>query len=176
MALFGSRWSWAVESYRWMSKRSSIVFLWTELRISVEKCLWTRVALWIAGSSLILLTSLILCVSLLPLLSLNLLSFYRTIFHPLAANCYSNSTNVCSALKLLIFYTLKLYFFSTSRFGSTVGQFVLAASLRIQANPQGYSDFPKVSPERWVVPFENKQMLLRTNCEPLHLSIAILCW
>ncbi|KAK0546262.1 oligosaccharyltransferase complex subunit epsilon [Tilletia horrida] len=35
-----------------------------------------------------------------------------------------------------------------SGFASTVGQFVLAASLRIQANPANTSDFPKVSPER----------------------------
>ncbi|KAK0528042.1 oligosaccharyltransferase complex subunit epsilon [Tilletia horrida] len=33
-------------------------------------------------------------------------------------------------------------------FASTVGQFVLAASLRIQANTANTSDFPKVSPER----------------------------
>ncbi|KAL9936360.1 hypothetical protein V8E36_004428 [Tilletia maclaganii] len=33
-------------------------------------------------------------------------------------------------------------------FASTVGQFVLAASLRIQANTANSSDFPKVSPER----------------------------
>ncbi|KAE8258905.1 hypothetical protein A4X13_0g1361 [Tilletia indica] len=33
-------------------------------------------------------------------------------------------------------------------FASTVGQFVLAASLRIQANAANASDFPKVSPER----------------------------
>ncbi|CBQ69525.1 related to apoptotic cell death regulator DAD1 [Sporisorium reilianum SRZ2] len=33
-------------------------------------------------------------------------------------------------------------------FASTVGQFVLAASLRIQANPENGKTFPKVSPER----------------------------
>ncbi|KIS66912.1 dolichyl-diphosphooligosaccharide-protein glycotransferase [Mycosarcoma maydis] len=33
-------------------------------------------------------------------------------------------------------------------FASTVGQFVLAASLRIQANPENGQTFPKVSPER----------------------------
>ncbi|KAN0064251.1 oligosaccharyltransferase complex subunit epsilon [Thecaphora frezii] len=33
-------------------------------------------------------------------------------------------------------------------FASTVGQFVLTASLRIQANPENSSVFPKVSPER----------------------------
>ncbi|KAJ9475694.1 Dolichyl-diphosphooligosaccharide--protein glycosyltransferase subunit OST2 [Pseudozyma hubeiensis] len=33
-------------------------------------------------------------------------------------------------------------------FASTVGQFVLAASLRIQANPENGQIFPKVSPER----------------------------
>ncbi|SNX86817.1 related to apoptotic cell death regulator DAD1 [Melanopsichium pennsylvanicum] len=33
-------------------------------------------------------------------------------------------------------------------FASTVGQFVLAASLRIQANTQNRQTFPKVSPER----------------------------
>ncbi|SPO39230.1 related to apoptotic cell death regulator DAD1 [Pseudozyma flocculosa] len=33
-------------------------------------------------------------------------------------------------------------------FASTVGQFVLAASLRIQANPENSHVFPKVSPER----------------------------
>ncbi|CAD6890999.1 unnamed protein product [Tilletia controversa] len=35
-----------------------------------------------------------------------------------------------------------------SGFAATVGQFVLAASLRIQANAANASDFPKVSPER----------------------------
>ncbi|ETS61378.1 hypothetical protein PaG_04405 [Moesziomyces aphidis] len=33
-------------------------------------------------------------------------------------------------------------------FASTVGQFVLAASLRIQANPENGTTFPKVTPER----------------------------
>ncbi|CCF49411.1 hypothetical protein NDA18_004716 [Ustilago nuda] len=33
-------------------------------------------------------------------------------------------------------------------FASTVGQFVLAASLRMQANPENGKTFPKVSPER----------------------------
>ncbi|SPC64500.1 related to apoptotic cell death regulator DAD1 [Ustilago sp. UG-2017b] len=33
-------------------------------------------------------------------------------------------------------------------FASTVGQFVLAASLRMQANPENSKTFPKVSPER----------------------------
>ncbi|PWN53683.1 defender against death DAD protein [Violaceomyces palustris] len=33
-------------------------------------------------------------------------------------------------------------------FASTVGQFVLLASLRIQSNPENSSEFPKVSPER----------------------------
>ncbi|TKY88320.1 hypothetical protein EX895_002672 [Sporisorium graminicola] len=33
-------------------------------------------------------------------------------------------------------------------FASTVGQFVLAASLRIQANPENGKTFPAVSPER----------------------------
>jgi len=33
-------------------------------------------------------------------------------------------------------------------FGSTVGQFVLAASLRAQVNPANRSEFKEVSPER----------------------------
>ncbi len=33
-------------------------------------------------------------------------------------------------------------------FASTVGQFVLAASLRIQANPANAATFPSISPER----------------------------
>ena len=36
------------------------------------------------------------------------------------------------------------------RFASTVGQFVLAASLRSQVNPENKEQFKEVSPERLV--------------------------
>ena len=42
---------------------------------------------------------------------------------------------------------INLCFYS---FASTVGQFVLAASLRSQVNPENKDEFKEVSPERWV--------------------------
>jgi oligosaccharyltransferase complex subunit epsilon len=40
---------------------------------------------------------------------------------------------------------------TSDRFSSTVGQFVLAASLRSQVNPANKDEFKEVSPERYVI-------------------------
>jgi hypothetical protein len=40
---------------------------------------------------------------------------------------------------------------SVRRFASTVGQFVLTASLRAQVNPENRAEFKEVSPERYMV-------------------------
>ncbi|EPQ27640.1 uncharacterized protein PFL1_04778 [Pseudozyma flocculosa PF-1] len=45
-------------------------------------------------------------------------------------------------------YCIAITNYPFNSFASTVGQFVLAASLRIQANPENSHVFPKVSPER----------------------------
>ena len=45
---------------------------------------------------------------------------------------------------------LSAHFSCSSRFGSTVGQFVLTASLRSQVNPDNKDEFRDVSPERRV--------------------------
>ncbi|KAK7204584.1 DAD family-domain-containing protein [Myxozyma melibiosi] len=47
-----------------------------------------------------------------------------------------------------------------SGFSITVGQFVLAASLRVQANPENSSQFDKVSPERAFADFVFGSLIL----------------
>ncbi|KAL1681275.1 hypothetical protein EV122DRAFT_261059, partial [Schizophyllum commune] len=49
-------------------------------------------------------------------------------------------------------------------FGSTVGQFVLTASLRAQVNPDNRGEFKDVSPERCVVVF-NAATVVKTSAE-----------
>ena len=50
------------------------------------------------------------------------------------------------------------------RFGSTVGQFVLTASLRAQVNPENKDEFKEVSPERCVVSWQRKARLNVPQC------------
>ena len=50
----------------------------------------------------------------------------------------------------------------TPSFASSVGQFVLTASLRSQVNPESKAQFPDVSPERYVLP-RLLLLLLQTN-------------
>ncbi|TLS26162.1 hypothetical protein PpBr36_05258 [Pyricularia pennisetigena] len=51
-----------------------------------------------------------------------------------------------------------------SGFCSTVGQFVLTVSLRIQQNPQNASDFPSVSPERAFADYIVCSLILHFFC------------
>ena len=56
-----------------------------------------------------------------------------------------------------------------TRFSSTVGQFVLTASLRSQVNPENKSEFKEVSPERFVayllyIPTLYNRFLLQSFC------------
>ncbi|KAI6259866.1 hypothetical protein MCOR19_003791 [Pyricularia oryzae] len=51
-----------------------------------------------------------------------------------------------------------------SGFCSTVGQFVLTVSLRIQQNPQNAADFPSVSPERAFADYIVCSLILHFFC------------
>jgi len=55
-------------------------------------------------------------------------------------------------------YTAALF-----RFASNVGQFVLTASLRSQVNPDNKDEFKEVSPERFVITFTHKLLMVNMN-------------